>query len=406
MTETTTTMAPDPAAEPIEPGSAPAAPVRHAPRRGPVAAVRGLAGGISAVGVKELRGRMRGRRAFTILTIYLVLLAGFAWMYTLILERQFSSGFGGSAAYASAAIGQEVFAGLILLETLLVVLLAPASTAGAISLEREKQTLDLLVTTPISSLAIVIGKLLSALTYVFILIAASIPLTSMVFVFGGVAPDDLVRAYIVLLATAVGLGAFGLFCSSLVKRTQAATVITTFGVIAMTLGSVFILVFWNAMTGLRLGGPDVPDAGLGPIRGRPPEAIGYLNPFLAQTDVICGTQTSFGAYCGIVSVLLDRGTGMVMPSREVVVEPAIDLPAMPGRAPIAGDGPDVVVEMPAFDVVPPDQGFGVRRDAFWPRSVAAWLILAAIFVALSVQLVSPTRRWRFRRGSRTPRSAA
>ena len=38
----------------------------------------------------------------------------------------------------------------------------PASTAGAISLEREKQTLDLLVTTPISSLAIVLGKLLSA----------------------------------------------------------------------------------------------------------------------------------------------------------------------------------------------------------------------------------------------------
>ena len=46
-----------------------------------------------------------------------------------------------------------------MLETLQVVFLAPALTAGAISLEREKQTLDLLVVTPISSLAIVIGKL-------------------------------------------------------------------------------------------------------------------------------------------------------------------------------------------------------------------------------------------------------
>ena len=50
-----------------------------------------------------------------------------------------------------------------MLETLLVAFLAPASTAGAISLEREKQTLELLAATPISSLAIVIGKLLSAL---------------------------------------------------------------------------------------------------------------------------------------------------------------------------------------------------------------------------------------------------
>ena len=43
-------------------------------RHGPgLTAVRHLSQGIGAVGVKELRGRMRGRRAFVILTIYLVL---------------------------------------------------------------------------------------------------------------------------------------------------------------------------------------------------------------------------------------------------------------------------------------------------------------------------------------------
>ena len=49
-----------------------------------------------------------------------------------------------------------------------------AFTAGQISLEREKQTLEMLTATPISSLAIVIGKLLSALAYVFLLIAAGL----------------------------------------------------------------------------------------------------------------------------------------------------------------------------------------------------------------------------------------
>ena len=71
------------------------------------------------------------------------------------MERAYGIGFGGSAAYASAPIGQGMFAALLFLETLLVVFLAPAATAGAISLEREKQTLDMLVATPISSLAIV-----------------------------------------------------------------------------------------------------------------------------------------------------------------------------------------------------------------------------------------------------------
>jgi ABC-type transport system involved in multi-copper enzyme maturation permease subunit len=101
---------------------------------------------------------MRGRRAFVILTIYLVLLGGFAWMVELIMERTYSSGFGGSAAFASAQIGQVIFAALLMLETLQVVFLAPAATAGAISLEREKRTLELLVVTPISSLAIVLGS--------------------------------------------------------------------------------------------------------------------------------------------------------------------------------------------------------------------------------------------------------
>jgi hypothetical protein len=34
------------------------------------------------------------------------------------------------------------------------------------------------------------------------------------------------------------------------------------------------------------------------------------------------------------------------------------------------------------------------RDRFWPKSVASFLILAAVMTFLSVQFVSPTRRWR------------
>ena len=106
------------------------------------------AGGIAAIGVKELRGRMRGRRAFAILTIYLLLLGGFALMAERLVESNYTSGFGGSSAFAGAAIGQGIFAALLMLMTLQVVFLAPSSTSGSISLEREKQTLELLIATP------------------------------------------------------------------------------------------------------------------------------------------------------------------------------------------------------------------------------------------------------------------
>ena len=119
---------------------------------------------------------------------------------------------------------------------------------------------------------------------------------AVVFVYGGVAPDDVLRGYIVLIVTALGLGSFGLFCSSLVKRTQAATAITIFGVLAITIGTVFVLAFWAGD-----GAQSATASGSGPFKGRAPEVVAYLNPFIAQADVLCGTETTqFGAWCSIV----------------------------------------------------------------------------------------------------------
>ena len=364
-----------------------------------------VAGGIAAIGVKELRGRMRGRRAFIILTIYLLLLAGFALMVETLIERSYSTNFGQSSAFASASVGQGIFAALLMLMTLQVVFLAASSTAGSISLEREKQTLELLVTTPISSLAIVIGKLLSALVYVFLLIFASLPLMAVVFVYGGVGPEDVLRGYAVLVATALGLGAFGLLCSSLVKRTTAATAITIFGVLTVTIGTVFVLIFWTAMgtfdnNGNRVGGL---------FGQRAPAILAYVNPFIAQADVMCGTQTGFGSgWCEVVQQLVPSDQGIIfqgggggdpgiiqpvpmpMPVPAIDGKGAIDLPVAPGVGRAIAIAPDVVAAQP----------FGVARDSLWPKSVLTWLILSVIFILVSVQAVSPTRRWRFRRRRR------
>jgi len=81
---------------------------------------------------------------------------------------------------ASAGIGQTIFGVILVLQTLLTLLLAPALTSGALSMEREKQTLELLITTPVSTLGLVVGKLVSSLAYVVILVLASIPLMSVV----------------------------------------------------------------------------------------------------------------------------------------------------------------------------------------------------------------------------------
>ena len=402
MTELTDTAdIASPAADEVAPAAV-ESPAVVVPRRKRFTSFARTAGGVSAIGVKELRGRMRGRRAFAIITIYLLLLGGFALMAEKLVEANYSTGFGGQSAFAGAAIGQGIFAALLMLMTLQVAFLAPSSTSGSISLEREKQTLELLIATPISSLAIVVGKLLSALVYVFLLIAASIPLMAVVFVYGGVGPEDVLRGYIVLVATALGLGSFGLLCSSIVKRTTAATAITIFGVLAVTIGTVFVLGFWQAVGRFDANGNRQPFLGI-----QAPAVLGYLNPFIAQADVMCGTETSFGGgWCGAVNGLVPSNQGVIF-TQEPVPPMPMPVPVFPGGkggvigndvVAVAGGGVGIVADQGAA----PNQvqPFDVQRDALWPKCVLTWLILSVVFLFLSVQAVSPTRRWHIRRRKR------
>ena len=402
MTELTDTAdLASPAADEVAPAAV-ESPAVVVPRRKRFTSFARTAGGVSAIGVKELRGRMRGRRAFAIITIYLLLLGGFALMAEKLVEANYSTGFGGQSAFAGAAIGQGIFAALLMLMTLQVAFLAPSSTSGSISLEREKQTLELLIATPISSLAIVVGKLLSALVYVFLLIAASIPLMAVVFVYGGVGPEDVLRGYVVLIATALGLGSFGLLCSSIVKRTTAATAITIFGVLAVTIGTVFVLGFWQAVGRFDANGNRQPFLGI-----QAPAVLGYLNPFIAQADVMCGTETSFGGgWCGAVNGLVPSNQGVIF-TQEPVPPMPMPVPVFPGgkggvigndAVAVAGGGVGIVADQGgAPNQVQP---FDVQRDALWPKSVLTWLILSVVFLFLSVQAVSPTRRWHIRRRKR------
>ncbi|HJP89790.1 MAG TPA: ABC transporter permease subunit [Candidatus Limnocylindrales bacterium] len=359
--------------------------------------------GITAILVKELRGRMRGRRAFIILTIHILLLAVFAWMFERINEDNVArmGSYGGQATFGSAMVGRGVFSGLMMLQTLMIAVLAPAATAGAISSEREHQTLELLTVTPISSIAIVVGKLFSALAWVFVLILASIPVTALVFVFGGVAPDDVIRGYAVLLATAIGLGSIGIFFSALTRRTGASTGLTFVATLVLMVGSVFVF-FFMATTN---------DVGSNGLRKMPSQSILWLNPFVAQADVACGTEdgTSYDGYCGFMSNILGlTGQDFGQPPQ---FDPGVPVPcctgggviggvAQPNLMPvirkdavnIGGDGlggaPGGVIN---GDVVINSLSF---RDRFWPKTVISFLVLAIVLTLASIQFVSPTRRWR------------
>ena len=218
------------------PAAAPPTPAAPTPPRAP--RWRRLFGSNPVV-AKELRGRMRGPRAFVVLTVYLVLMSSFV---TLLYVVYVASTSGVSSGANAQLIGKFVFGAVVGIELLLVCFIAPAFTAGAISGERERQTYDLLRTTLLSAHALVLGKLASALSFILLLLVAAFPLQSLAFLLGGVAPEEVLIASGLLIATAFLFGTSGIFFSSLMRRTLGSTVLTYAFALMGTLGLPLILV--------------------------------------------------------------------------------------------------------------------------------------------------------------------
>ncbi|MBN1564530.1 MAG: hypothetical protein JXA10_11865 [Anaerolineae bacterium] len=173
--------------------------------------------------LKELRGRMRGARAFIILSVYLLLLSAFSSLiYVAVSEASINSG----GQVTVGEIGRTLFGGVVAVEMLLVAFIAPAFTSGAISSEREHQTYDLLRTTLLPPLSFVFGKLSAAMAFVFLLLLAAVPLQSIAFFFGGVAETEVLISFVILTATALLFTAIGIFFSAGAKRTLTASVLT------------------------------------------------------------------------------------------------------------------------------------------------------------------------------------
>lgn len=190
--------------------------------------------------LKELRGRMRGRQAFALLTTYLGLIAIFIGViYTFLAET--SSSMGWDPSFRETA-GKSIFGAVVLLEMLLIGFIGPGLTSGAISSERERQTFDLLRTTLLSARSLVFGKLGAAFTYLFLLILTALPIQSLAFLLGGVGIGEMVISSIMLVVTALFFCTLGIFFSSFMKRTLPST-LTSYGTILLSIIFIVIIFF-------------------------------------------------------------------------------------------------------------------------------------------------------------------
>ncbi len=198
---------------------------------------------------------------------------------------------GGQVSYRDlASSGATSFAWVAYLQVFLICILSPVFMAGAIAQEANPRTWDILLTTPMSRLEIVLGNLLGRLWFVLALLFASLPLFALTQFFGGVPGRSILASYLVAAGAALLVGSIAIALS--VSRLVGQRAVFAFYVSVMTyLAATIAVDAWLRSRGLGAG-----------VNGQGVTAVTSVNPFLALRSLLSPTTypaADAGTYSGL-----------------------------------------------------------------------------------------------------------
>ena len=184
---------------------------------------------IGPVFTRELVTAPRRPRLFIYRSVYagaLLLLMCTAWL--VLTGTQVIRNIGDMADF-----GGSLFQLLAPIQLALAVFLSAMMSASAVAQEKDRKTLILLLMTRLTNSELVLGRLLSSLLNILVMMLAGLPVFMLAMLFGGLSLSQVVSVFVVTLGTVLAAGSLGSIIALYREK--------TFQTLAMT---ALILVFW------------------------------------------------------------------------------------------------------------------------------------------------------------------
>ena len=169
----------------------------------------------------------------TVYAILLLLLICTAWM--ILTKTQQIQNVGDMARF-----GMALFQILAPLQLALILFLSAIQAASNIAVEKDRQTLTLLLMSRLSNSELVLGKLLASLLNIGVMLIASLPIFMLVVLFGGTSFEQVGWTFAVTAATAMAAGSLGATIALWREKT-----FQTLALVAMCI--VFWMGFWESI---------------------------------------------------------------------------------------------------------------------------------------------------------------
>ncbi|MCC5877180.1 MAG: ABC transporter permease [Candidatus Sumerlaeia bacterium] len=190
--------------------------------------------------IRELRRRMRGRGLMYSIITYIIAMAISTSLIILIKTPNIGIESSVEVLTSMRQTGELIYYWITGIQFLLVLVLAPAITAGLTTMEKERKTFDFLRVTTITRWMYILGCFLSTTFYVILALVCALPLLSLSFLYGGVALMDVIRTFFLLLTCSCLLSAIGLFVSSIFDRTRTAQGVVIFLIFTLFFATLFL----------------------------------------------------------------------------------------------------------------------------------------------------------------------
>lgn len=177
------------------------------------------------------------KRDLVVRCIYLGLLTAIV----LLALATSSDRYSGEVGFSSLTkVSARLFQQMSYVQLALVALLAPVFTAGAITQEKDSQTYDILLATPLSNAQIVLGSLLSRLFFIVALLVSGIPIFSITQIFGGVAISSIAISFGIAAATAFVTGALAMAIATFKVGTRRTIFSFYMAIVVFVIGGILL----------------------------------------------------------------------------------------------------------------------------------------------------------------------
>ena len=130
-----------------------------------------------------------------------------------------------------ARFGMTLFQILSPLQLAMIAFISALSTASAVSQEKDRKTLILLLLTRLNNNELVLGKLFASLLQVVVMLLAGLPVFAFLILFGGISFPQVIRVFLVTLLTAFAAGSFGSTVALWREKTFQTLAVTALGLV-------------------------------------------------------------------------------------------------------------------------------------------------------------------------------